>query len=234
MQTNEIGPTPEQEQQFLCELIKKACQHPRKSREYRKLVNRLIGMIQQSPQLYQARDMLRGYSPSEYKEIYREALQRTLIEINRKLCEYDGTRSRVIVLVNNILKWRLKDVLRERKKDTSIKLSPTQDEEGNEINPLDKVPALNYSLMDYAAARSFQECLSQKVEENSELLHKIYLGDRQDINAYRLLSALINTDNPPPLKALADELEITNRRLRRFYRERCLPHLRQYVTECEY
>ncbi|MGB3495187.1 MAG: hypothetical protein WBA57_20830 [Elainellaceae cyanobacterium] len=232
MQTNEIGPTPEQEQQFLCELIKKACQHPRKSREYRKLVNQLIGTIQQSPQLYQARDMLRGYSPSEYKEIYGEALQRTLIEINRKLCDYDETRSRVIVLVNNILKWRLKDVLREKKKDTSIKLPPTHNEEGNEINPLDKVPASHYSLMDYAAARSLRECLSQKVENNSELLYKIHLGDRPDINAYQLLSAFINTDNPPTLKELAAELGATNRRLRRFHRERCLPHLQRYITEC--
>lgn len=225
MSQNDSSYPPEQEQAILLGLMNQARQQPKRSRKQRKLLNQMIFVIQRSPRLYRAKDILRGKSQAEYDDIYGEALQRALTEIASKLMDYDENQKTVMGWVKFYISMRTYDVLREikKKRDREKPLLPGTD------HPPSKGQDIN-------AAKMLINCLRQKIETNQQKLCDIgmtYKGYKTDINAYNLLVFLLPLEfDPKSLSALAEENGIEPKPVKRFYRDRCRSHLQKYTIEC--
>jgi DNA-directed RNA polymerase specialized sigma24 family protein len=94
-------------------LVKNAQQYPPTSRERRKALDRLIKTIIESGEL---NTFKKWRSHPYYQDMYQDALSRTYIEISKKIDNYYPEK-RVMAWVNQVLKWRFIDVLRERKQE---------------------------------------------------------------------------------------------------------------------
>ena len=237
MHRTEASYDSKREQQQLLKLIREARQHPNGSHKYRKLFNKILSIVQNSHRRYEAKDILQNKSPSEYDDIYGVALQRAYIDMNRNLKKYNETICQFMTWFNNNLKWRIKDVLRERKRQyPSNRIYTIQDRNGQEIDPLTNTPDPGASPQEIVEAQYLQEWLLHKIEENREELSLVYIRNRPGINAYKLLIYLIllwnELETPSTtLKKLANEIKIDSKKLKRFYRERCLRYARQYIKE---
>lgn len=218
----------EREQEILLDLINRARQHQEGSSEYRKLLNLIFFRIQNSCRLYRAEDILSGKSQAEYEEIYGEALQRVFVELNRKLIrDYDETRGRVMTRVNNLIRWRVLDIV-----DPPVRL-PVAPPPPDGDDPFVNVPAGGSTPGEDVEVRMLYECLHQKIEENRSNLRSIYMRCHPDVNAYRVLRYILPLDfDPRTLREFAEESGIEFKPVQRFYRERCRPHVQQYVIEC--
>lgn len=243
----ELNRSPD-EQQLLLQLINEALKHPKKSRQYRKLFQEIIFVIQKSESLYKAKDILREYTASLRDDIYGEAFQRTCIEINQKLEQYDVEKASVMHWFNTLIKYRLLDVLKELKKQIENEKSITQyEEEEEESKTYEKtISDLTTDPFTKVEVQNFIECLRQNIQKNQDKLNGVFMRSHPNITAYILLLFLF-----PPYEKIRggfpktkDFAEIYNtgiepnfwvelKSLTRFYRERCLPKLRAYVKECE-
>ncbi|MGI2907549.1 hypothetical protein [Tolypothrix sp. VBCCA 56010] len=93
----------------LRQLVSEAQQHPLKSAERRKALNRLIKKIQHSGKL---KNFTQWQNLPDFEEIYHEAEAKTYVEICNNLDNYHSEH-KVMAWVNQIFQWRFQDVLRQ-------------------------------------------------------------------------------------------------------------------------
>jgi hypothetical protein len=96
--------------QRLQQLVQEAQQHPLKSARQRLALNRLIQEILNSRQI--AHPQRGAWPPDLYEDLYNEALQKTLMEMSRKINDYNPDFP-VMAWVNQLMNWRFTDVARE-------------------------------------------------------------------------------------------------------------------------
>ncbi|RMG12244.1 MAG: sigma-70 family RNA polymerase sigma factor [Cyanobacteria bacterium J055] len=104
-----------------------AKQYPDRSYERRRILNRLANKIFQSPKLH--RPHCDSLPPAISEDLYREALNITVMEICKKIDKYDSSRD-VLGWVNFLLKNRFIDLLRKWKNMPSL----------DEIDPIGSEP----------------------------------------------------------------------------------------------
>lgn len=100
----------------LNQLAREAKQYPERSYERRRILNRLANKIFQST-IY--RPHCDSLSPAASEDLYREALNITVMEICKNIDKYDESRD-ILGWVNFLLKRRYIDLLRPRKTMPSL------------------------------------------------------------------------------------------------------------------
>ncbi|MBW4505176.1 MAG: hypothetical protein KME64_01460 [Scytonematopsis contorta HA4267-MV1] len=100
----------------LRQLVWEAQQCPAKSGERRKVLNKLITKIQQSKKL---KRFTQCQNLPYFEDIYHEAEAKTYVEICKNIDNY-RPEYRVMAWVNQILKWRFQDVLRQMRNRPKI------------------------------------------------------------------------------------------------------------------
>ncbi|MBD2413672.1 hypothetical protein FACHB389_16135 [Nostoc calcicola FACHB-389] len=130
----------------LRQLISEAQQHPSKSAEQRKALNKLIKKIQESGKLKRFPEW---QNFPDFEDIYHEAQAITFMEICRNIHQY-YPEHKVMAWVNKILEWRFNDILRP------IKNRPR-------IFSLDELNTVNNDLDSHASKESSR--VEKKIQE---------------------------------------------------------------------
>ncbi len=197
----------------ILQLVKETCQHPKKSIARQKGLHKIILLIQQSGQL------LRGTGVPDAEE----AIQKTWLFFCRNLCEatttkepYNEEKSCVITWLNGYLMHRFKDINIKIYEENNIRVYPIKNENGEEIDPVDLIPAPT-------EPSSILEDIRDWLQKEAKNLRRIHLRDRPDINC----QVLIERRLPPATswEDLSQEFGVPVPSLSGFYQRQCFPRL---------
>jgi hypothetical protein len=210
--------------QHLSQLICSACAHAQASQERRHQLDQLIRQLMASGKLWRRADI----PEADFQEI----LQKSWIYLCGNLCEattaaapYDTTRSSVLTWINAYIKMRVLDYLLEREREKKRQAGGTMDD-GTVIDLIELIPS------PVEPPPILQEMLAW-VERDSSVLRRIYLRDRPDVNSKTLILRRL----PPretSWKQLAQEFGVAETSLQGFYRQQCLPRLKDAGRELGY
>jgi hypothetical protein len=120
-----------------------------------------------------------------------------------------------------VLDYRLEN---ERMKQQQVTARVMED--GNVIHPIDLLPAPN------AASPIVQEILAW-VERDSVMLCRVHVRDRPDVHCKALILRRLPPDETP-WQELAQEFKLSENTLRGFYRQKCLPPLKEAGRQLGY
>jgi DNA-directed RNA polymerase specialized sigma24 family protein len=193
-------------------LCLEARQYPTGSRKRERLVNQMIRQMQRSGKIW------RDYRLDT--DQYQEALQRTWAWFCQNLHSYDPTQSSLTTWFNCILKYRIKDVLRESQAHRRQQICLPDDETFDLISNL-PAPSAEEPL------QWLSDLLIWLHQEQSQL-EQITIRDRPDISAYYLILRRLPTQNQASWKELSTQLDVAIPTLSSFYRRQCLPLLREF------
>jgi hypothetical protein len=214
--------------EYLSHLIAEACQHAARSPQRQKILNQIIGHMQQSDKIW------RGGAIDT--DVYSEALQRTWLWFCEHLCEYEPSRANVFTWFNNKLRYVILDVTGQPKSDT------THRSDDEEIDFIGRIPDPKQNPSDVVEFQLLLEMIETWLEQQSRMLRRQHLQGRPDLNCQILIQyRLPATDQRSHLlvegktwKELAEEFETSSRQLSRCYNEKCLPCLRQFLKSQGY
>lgn len=231
----------EQLDKELRQLIHEACQHSERSSERRRLANRIIYKMQQSGQI-----KLQG------SDHYEEALQQTWIWFGKKICEFDPEKARnpeastVIGWFKSTLRLRV----RHRSNPAPPPLSTSQpfsDESKTTLE--DSLEGKEPSPEEFAEARELLEKIRTwlQAEKQKKKLQRMHVPKHAEANCYELAMKRLPTWDDQSQQFLdgktweqiVQELDVLDgedreqllRRVRRFYRNRCLRCLRDFLED---
>ncbi len=197
----------------LNQLIKEARMHLPRSLERQKLLNEIVGKMQQSKQIW------RGWGVVE--ELYEEALQVTWLWFSKNFCNYDLERGRVMTWFNKYLKFRIRDLCvaaAEAKKKHNSTQKLYDDDEVSDL--IDNIP----DPVGNSDPLSILEETWKWLEQHKSELSRIHLRDRKDINAYSLILCRLPTEEKT-WGELAKEFGVSTSTLSSFYQRKCFPLL---------
>jgi hypothetical protein len=208
----------------LVALIKEAClldpssKDPRVRYQRRRTLNCLVMLMQRSGRLW------RGGGSVEPGDL-AEAESRTWLYFCQHLQDYNASQGTVINWYNNILKWRIKDVWREKQLYWKWFAPLILDEDGQPISAHD--PAAPPECPDILAH------IHQLLEDNRAEFEAIHMRDRPDINAYVLIRARL-PDQYIAWADLAKQFNVSLSSLSGFYQKKCWPLLQKFGEEHGY
>jgi len=202
----------------LRQLARETCQHPPGSLERRRGLTKIIREIQRSGRLWQ-----------ENTPYYEDALQETWKYLCRNLCEantgrrYDPEQATLVTWLNKYLKWRLHDYLMKQKEEEARKYSPNNQEEGNNTDPLNNLPAQPDVPPIQEEARRWAE-----TDPDGKLRCTCHRR-HPEINCQVLILARLSLPQPS-WKELAEEFNnvVDKSTLNRFFDNKCKPCLREF------
>jgi hypothetical protein len=206
----------------ILQLVQEACQHPRGSLERKRKLNQIIYLIQKSGRL------LRGTGVPDVEE----AFQKTWIYFCQNLCEattaknpYDSEKGCVISWLNGYLYFRIKEIIQRNKEDKIKRIHPFLGENGEEIDPLDLIPArLDPSPM----LKEIREWLTKEAKK----LQRIHISDRPDVNCQVLIERRFLLE--VAWKDISQDFGVSIPTLSGFYQRRCLPILSEFCQSQGY
>jgi DNA-directed RNA polymerase specialized sigma24 family protein len=180
----------------LRQLVYAAQNHPQKSAERRKVLNKLITKIQQSKKL---KRFTRWQDLPDFQEIYHEAEAKTYLEICKNIDNYQP-EYRVMAWVNQVFNWRFHDVLRQYRNQPQIL---SLDELESCQSDSDKSPSKELSRV----AQELKDKLVSETEDELELsttksfvkndpeglLQNTYIGEDTNANLQKVI--LMRLDN---------------------------------------
>ncbi|NEP57064.1 MAG: sigma-70 family RNA polymerase sigma factor [Symploca sp. SIO2G7] len=196
----------------LNQLIKEARMYLPRSLKRQKLLNEIVGKMQQSKQIW------RGWGVVE--ELYEEALQQTWLWFSKNFCNYDLERGKVMTWFNKYLKFRIQDLCVEAAEEKN-KHNTTQLYNDDEVSdPLENIadPAGNSDPL--GILKETRKWLEQQKSE----LRCIHVRDRTDINAYNLILYRLPTADKT-WEELAKQFGVSTSTLSSFYQRKCFPLL---------
>ena len=117
----------------LDKLVAEMRRHPNGSLKRQRLLNRLIYQMQQSGKIWHGGDILPEY--------YEDALQKTWFWFCKNIHNYDASQANLLTWFNAYLKFRLLDIRQEIAKEKKTRVTKSKDEESNQIDPIDNLPA---------------------------------------------------------------------------------------------
>jgi hypothetical protein len=210
----------------LNQLICKACACTARSPERQLYLDQLIRQLTESGKLWQrAADI----PEADFQDI----LQKSWIYLCRNLCEattaavpYDPTRSSVLTWINAYIKMRVLDYRLEQERRRAMYVTEKVMEDGTVIHPIDLLPAPN------DAPSILQEILAW-VERDSVALCRVHVRDRPDIHCKTLILRRLPPDETS-WQQLAQEFGLSEHTLRGFYRQKCLPPLKEAGRQLGY
>jgi hypothetical protein len=192
------------------QLIAEACKFPRGHLQRNRYLSQVVREI--SPRLWR-----------ENTPYYEEALQQTWLFFSKNACNaHSSERGNIVTWLNTYLKWRLIDARREVIEHFNHTISISNINSELNISIIDSIPD---ERGDSDMAMKLLEELQNWVNSNEEL-DKIFLGDRSDITAKKLISMRL----PPATswKDISEELNASLSTLSSFYNRKCLPILKKY------
>ena len=196
----------------LNQLIKEARMYLPRSIERQQLLNKIVGKMQQSNQIW------RGWGLVE--ELYEDALQQTWLWFSRNFCNYDLQRGRIMTWFNTYLKFRIRD-LRVEAAEAKKKHDFTQLYDDDEVsNRLENIAAPLGNSDPLGILKETWKWL----EQNKGDLSRIHVRDRKDINAYNLILRRLPTEDKT-WEELAKEFGVSTSTLSSFYQRKCFPRL---------
>ncbi|MBC7969864.1 MAG: sigma-70 family RNA polymerase sigma factor [Verrucomicrobia bacterium] len=211
--------------QQLSQLICHTCAHAKSSLERRNSLDQLIRQLMASGKLWRRADI----PEADFQEI----LQKSWIYLCGNLCEattaatpYDATRSSIFTWINAYIKMRVLDYRLDIERVKQQRATAKTMDDGNVLDPIELMPA------PVDPPPMLQEVLAW-VERDSSVLRRIYLRDRPDINGKTLILRRL----PPhetSWKQLAQEFGVAETSLQGFYRQQCLPRLKDAGRELGY
>ncbi|MBW4696028.1 MAG: sigma-70 family RNA polymerase sigma factor [Lyngbya sp. HA4199-MV5] len=209
----------------LNQLVCKACACAASSPERQRCLDQLIRQLTESGRLWSRSDI----PDADFQDI----LQKSWIYLCRNLCEattaavpYDPTRSSVLTWINAYIKMRVLDYRLENERMKQQQVTARVMEDGNVIHPIDLLPAPN------AASPIVQEILAW-VERDSVMLCRVHVRDRPDVHCKALILRRLPPDETP-WQELAQEFKLSENTLRGFYRQKCLPPLKEAGRQLGY
>lgn len=212
-------------EQALSQLIQEACACDRSSPERQQHLNQLIRQLLASGRVWRRADI----PEADFQDI----LQKSWIYLCCNLCEattaataYDPTRSSVITWINAYIKMRVLDYYLEREREQKMRVNVREGEDGDLIDPIVGIPAPG------EPPPMLQEILNWLERESSRLC-RIYLRDRPDINCKTLILCRL-PHQQVKWNQLAQEFGVTANTLQKFYRQKCLPQLREAGKQLGY
>jgi hypothetical protein len=159
------------------------------------------------------------------QEAYQDILQTSWVYFCSNLCKadtakeaYNPERASPLTWINAYIKMRVLDYYLEIQRERIQTQHPTQSDDGNLLDPLDRIPSppeippILQDMLDW-------------IEHNRIALRRVHVRDRPDINCYVLILRRL-PPNTTSWKDLAQEFRASEDTLRGFYRRECLPRLR--------
>jgi hypothetical protein len=211
--------------QTLRMLAQQACACPKESGDRRDLVNQLIRQINTSGKLWRKTDL----SEDDYADVLQKAwiyLWYNLCEATTAAAPYNPDRASIITWINAYIKMRTLDIYLEKQWQQRNYAHPKESNTGEPLDPIDLLPAPSDSPPILEELNDWLRC-------NTTLLERVHIRDRPDLNCYTLILRRI----PPketPWPTLAQEFTISEQTLRGFYRQKCLPRLKEAATQLGY
>lgn len=202
----------------LVSLIEEARHGAAQSYKRRRALNCLVILMQQSGKLW------RGGGTIDPDDL-AEAESRTWLFICQHLKDYDRSKGTVINWYNNILKWRIQDIWREKGVDMRRFMAPILGENGELM--FDQDPAAPSECPDILAH------VYEWLNENEAKFKAIHMRDRPNINCYVLLLSRL-PDQDISWKALSHKLDARLSSISGFYQNQCWPLLRTFGEDNGY
>lgn len=205
-------------EQQIHQLIAEACHYPRGSLERQKKLNQIVSRIQNSNKL------LKNFDLNRFD--YEEALQQTWVYFCHNLCEtftgqaYNPEKASIITWLNAYLKYRIKDLVVQRRQEDNARIYPQETETGKLIDPLEN---LSVSPAD-------SSCLLEEIknwlEKEKKTFCRLHLRNYPEINGYLLILRRL----PPETswKELSQEFGVPIATLCNFYQRKCFPLLLEF------
>jgi hypothetical protein len=204
--------------QDLRQLAQTACTCSKDTPNRRHYVDQLIQQLIQSGKLWR-----KSALP---EEDYQDILQKSWIYLWCNLCEattaaapYDPDRASVVTWINAYIKMRTLDACLELEWKRRNHAYTQESEQGSQLDPIDILPAP-------AEPPPIVQELLAWLERDRHLLLRIHIRGHFDLNCHSLILRRL----PPqetPWCALAQEFAIPEQTLRGFYRQKCLPRLKE-------
>ena len=219
--------------QQLNQLARDAQQHPPRSYERRKALNRLVDAILTSGRLGHPQRSSFPLPPSVYEDLYDEALSITLMEICQKIEQYDRSRD-VMAWCNFLLTHRFRDVWSRYRRGGVTHLSRNSSPANNgrteqifvrpNLEDLDgwQPPQENISQ---------SEQLKQLIEENPDNMFSQESVRGQPRATFQFL-AIAKIWQDRKWKEISSELNVPSSSLCDFYKKqlnRFKPYFREYL-----
>ena len=206
----------------LRQLIAKACHHPPKSLERRRIISKVHQLVMKSGKLWK-----------EYNApYYNDALQQMWEYCTQHPEEYDPEVNQVTTWLNDYLKKRLRNFRDAKKRNQRRHVSSWQNSEGKVNNPIDSQAAPE----DIQPTLDIWKKTVEWVEKDPDgVLQKVCFRKRPEINAQVLILRRLPPDEP--WKNIATEFNLNPaeaKDLPKFYSRKCIPLLRQFGTKRGY
>lgn len=181
----------------LRQLVREAQQYPAQSSERWKVLNRFVIKIQRSEKL---KKFTEWQDYPNFEEIYEEAKAKTFVEICNNIDGYHP-EYKVMAWVNQILKWRFKDVLRQARNRSQV-LSL---DELDSLNSNSEIIAskelsrakdeINEKLIIQSNHESESTLLKEFVRRDPErVLQNTYIGEDKNANLQAVLLMRLNEE----------------------------------------
>jgi hypothetical protein len=199
-------------------LIGEALHNAPKSYKRRRALNCLVTLMHSSGRLW------RGGGSIEPEDL-AEAESRTWLFICNHLNDYEANRGGVINWYNNILKWRIHDIWREKGIEMRRFVGQALDEDGEPMFAQD--PAAPAECPDILTH------IHQWLDDNQAEFKAIHMRDRPHIHCYGLMRARL-PDQDIPWVELADRFGVSISSLSGFYQKQCWRRLRRFGEDKGY
>ncbi|NER36448.1 MAG: sigma-70 family RNA polymerase sigma factor [Oscillatoria sp. SIO1A7] len=202
------------------DLAIEAQQHPAKSKKQRLALTKLIRAIEKSGKIYCEGRF--NFPP----EVYNDALQNALLDLWRKIYQYDRRKAKVITWFNNLLHWRFIEAIKAYKRSPrELSLDFANDASGTPLMDTVAQPVTSSRLGD-----RLWDCLQLDPEG---LFEKKHVRGCPEANFQAIaLRRLARTS----WQDLSEDWDIPLSTLSVFYQRSCrsfAPKLREYLEDLD-
>ncbi len=153
---------------------------------------------------------------------YQEALQQTWVWFCQNIDHYDPTQASLTTWFNCILKYRIKDVLRD------VQMHQHHTFNASCVEALDVIDNLPAAPVDQSL-QLLAETLAW-LEREGDRLQQIIIRNHPRVNAHGLILRRLPMSGQATWEALSAEFGVAIPTLSSFYQRKCLPLLREFGT----
>jgi hypothetical protein len=214
----------------LSNLIAEVCRHTDATLERQKALNRLLIAIAQLPGIYTS-------SHQDYPEAYNRTLEWVSKNIDRFEANSSSTHESLVRWINAYLKWRIRDLYISDDRYDSKRIYPMINDEGNAIDPIDKLPdpKLSLNLLDLKIAQIQENkrqrqgiAIEQYIRQDPDnILTNCHLRKESQCNCQLLAIRLLLQESPQTIAEISREFDLNNQTLYSHWKQKCLPLLQE-------
>ncbi|MFM2060644.1 MAG: hypothetical protein RLZZ507_314 [Cyanobacteriota bacterium] len=203
-------------------LIQEACTYPKNTPQHRKAINNLLRSLLKSGRIWRP-----PAGNDNNKDIYEEALQKTLIDLDNKTLfeKYDPNQGSFLPWFNRCLENKYKDEIRKVKRYQKRIQSVLENDEIY-IDPSEQI----VSTIDATLLTPIWESFVQWIKEDPDnILKDCHIRNNPKANCQ--LFAELNRIQGKKWKEIADEVGSPQGSLRSHWNRKCEPLLQKWLEE---